>query len=219
MKERPILFKAEMVRAILAGAKTQTRRICRPRFDDRTPCEHYSPIGSGGVVSDHMMRHCEHGSEGQPCPLGVAGDRLRIREAWRTSKSLDHVKPSNLVPGAPIIYESDGAFRGLSEWGAQYVGKSRPSIFMPRWASRITLEIISVRAERLQDITDGDARAEGIERMVLFGENKWRNYASGGYNQWEIGSFKTLWDSINAKRGYGWDANPWVWRIEFKLIK
>lgn len=84
---------------------------------------------------------------------------------------------------------------------------------MPRWASRLTLEVTGVRVERLQDISKADARAEGIERMVLGGENKWKNYTSGGFNQWETGSFRTLWELLN---GYeSWEANPWVWVIEF----
>jgi hypothetical protein len=180
VKERPILFNGEMVRAVLDGRKTQTRRVCIPRFDDRKPCEHYSPIGNGGVITNQMMRHCEHGSEGQPCPYGEVGDRLWVRETW---------KPC-FDDGIGTEYRADK--RGCC-------GPWKPSRFMPRNRSRITLEITGIRVERVQDITEADAKAEGI------------NYGCDSVD-W----FQELWNSINAKRGFGWDANPWVWVVEFR---
>ena len=114
-------------------------------------------------------------------------------------------------PKPQLVDEDRDIEEGLAGW--------RPSIFMPRWASRITLEIVSVRAERVQDISENDAEAEGIElwQEVFFREyNKPDN--NPGWTRDPRLSFQTLWDSINAKRGYGWDVNPWVWVIEFKKL-
>lgn len=179
MSDHPILFSGAMVRAILEGRKTMTRRVCIPRFDDRTPCEHYGPQGT-----DFMARHCEHGSEGQRCPHGLPGDRLWVRETFaRCACGKQECTALYFRADGPVV--NDGAQRYA--W--------RPSIFMPRWASRITLELTAVRVERLQDMTDADAIAEGLEGCA---------------------NFRELWDSLNAKRGYSWAKNPWVWVLSFK---
>lgn len=167
-KERPILFSAPMVRAILAGSKTQTRR----------------------VVKTHELMHefC--------CPYGVPGERLWVRETFWARKGIF----PNAVPGYHdlVFYRADpdpapNLDRPLT-W--------KPSIFMPRWASRLTLEITEVRLERLMSITHADAIAEGIT-----GEQSPR----AGY--------AALWDTINAKRGFDWASNPWVWALTFKMLE
>ena len=176
MSERPILFSAPMVRAILDGSKTMTRRVCK-----LTPPSATCP----------------------PCPYGHPGDLLWVRETWATSKSLDHVKPSDLAAGAPIEYAAD---RCLTISGGKLPdrGKWRPSIFMMPWMSRITLEVVSVRVERVDDISPSDCRAEGVGIML--------NDLGARY------AFGSLWNEINGKRGYGWSVNPWVWVVEFRRI-
>jgi hypothetical protein len=192
MKETPILFSGEMVRAILDGRKTQTRRICKPRFDGRTPCEHFEPVVVNGQY--YMMRHCNHGSECRPCPYGVVGDRLWVRETW--AKCAGHTDCGGIYFRADV---ADNIGAKVDRW--------RPSIYMPRHASRITLKITWVRVERLQEITEADAWAEGVTREAAGAE------APTGRD-----CFEMLWDSINANRGYGWAVNPWVWVVEFKRV-
>jgi len=202
MSELPILFSGLMVKAILAGRKTMTRRVALPRHDDRTPCEHWD----GGRVLGQatMIRHCCHGSEGRGSPYGEVGDTLWVREKWATTKGLDHVKPSNLVSGTAIEYAAGGtSLTGVER--LQTKGKWRPSIFIPRLASRITLEITGVKVERVQEISEDDAEAEGVGVM--------RDETLSAKVLFEI-----LWDSINAKRGRGWGVNPWVWAITFKRV-
>jgi hypothetical protein len=138
-----------------------------------------------------------------------AGDLMRVRESWRTCATLDHVKPSELPEDAPILYAADKHARGeTGEWG-----KGRPSIFLPKRASRIRLRVTEVRAQRLQWITDDDALAEGIE-MVM--ESFAAGMPSGHYRS----EFALLWDRINGKRpGASWSANPWVWVLKFERLR
>lgn len=178
MSEHPILFSGEMVRAILEGRKTQTRRVIQPQ-----PIEPLSikQSSAGLVVFDRdKMR----------CPYGMAGDCLWVRETFETD--LRNLK--SFKDGEGVWYSADGnvPFAVGSQW------KKHPAIHMPRWASRITLEIVKVRVERLHSITPVGVLAEGCSAFEH--------------------EFKPLWDSINAKRGYGWDADPWVWVIEFKKV-
>lgn len=198
MKERPILFSAPMVRAILAGTKTQTRRVLptmttlgRVEYPGRRDHKGYSHVNwldtPDGIAA--AVRECRHG---QP------GDRLWVRETFSHFERNDQLKR-----GAEIFYRADGECLELEPW--------RPSIHMPRWASRITLEIISVRVERLKDISDADARDEGAEPRQPV-------YASGIYipGQYRLG-FRDLWQSINGAGS--WTANPWVWVVEFKRVE
>lgn len=201
-RERPILFSGEMVRAIIAGAKTQTRRIVLPRAVERLGLSMVSIAGR--VFPDVPAAPIQHSG----CPYGVPGDRLWVRETWRT-----HERPSDSVDG--IEFAADLGFREIANtraaadlWAeANDNGRHRrmwrPSIFMPRWASRITLEVTGVRGERLQDISNDDARAEGVA--------EWNGDEPGDYR----GGFRDLWDKINGKRA-PWESNPWVWRIEFR---
>ncbi len=218
MKSTPILFSGPMVRAILDGRKTQTRRVVKPQ-----------PIGdqySGCAQAREYLGVVMAGKWGAyfpdfvPCPYGKPGDQLRVRETWRTYKSLDHVKPSNLQRGAAIEYQAGGS----NVYGHPRplgLGKWRPSIFLPTWASRITLEITGVRVERLQDISEADAVAEGIERVNQLGVLRcsgWKDYSGlrNGFMS-PLASYRSLWESINGPGS--WDVNPWVWVVEFRRIK
>lgn len=193
MKERPILFSGPMVRAILDGRKTQTRRVVKPQ------------------------RHAEQWPEcGCICPYGAPGDRLWVRETWGTLACYDCYPPKVLS-----LHSFD---RGWSESflatacdGA--VKKWRPSIHMPRWASRITLEVTGVRVERLQEISEGDAKAEGA--LWRAGDGcawGWRHDLQNEFvHETAKESFAELWDIINGAGS--WEANPWVWVVEFKRLE
>lgn len=194
MKERPILFSAPMVRAILEGRKTQTRRVINPQPTGR---------GSSDGKSETTL-HYELLYGAIKCPFGQIGDQIWVRENYRTDRQVDSAKPSELSKGEPILYEADSVFRTYGchplEWG-----KQRPSIFMPRWASRIQLEITGVRVERLQEISEEDAQAEGCD--IAFD-----NEMSIGYFQ----SFQSLWTDINGAES--WQSNPFVWVVEFRKL-
>lgn len=190
MPERPILFSAPMVRALLADTKTQTRRVVNPLTADRI---NHCP----GFLEDLLY---------VSCPYGQPGDRLWVREAhWWFKDEHDPVTgyfPPKLT-AEDVEYRADGD-DGRKVW--------RPSIHMPRWASRITLEITGVRVERMQDISEADALAEGIR--LLNG----RYTFNGGMHESRTArdSFRALWESINGAGS--WDANPWVWVVEFKRV-
>jgi hypothetical protein len=232
-----------MVRAILDGRKTTTRRVAIPRYDDRTPCEHWQGDNSG--MGATMFRHCCHGSEGRGCPHGVVGDRLWVRETWNIHRIDSRYDGERYVyQDAHIGYVADNStsiiHRDHPSKLARAIKGNRPSIFMPRWASRITLEIVSVKVERVQEISEEDAKAEGVEQQIAHGNPLgWKNYLwhgdFGSYgmgnktsDSWPyqfstydsaVGCFSSLWHLINAKRGYGWGVNPWVWAITFKRVK
>ena len=226
MKERPILFGGPMVRAILEGRKSQTRRVLRPQPHDGVDAvEWQDRIVVGMNVPDQrgfaMMRGGVIESEAIVCPYGRPGDRLWVREThkgWYTYEGEQHIcyKADNqtVVVERPSGTASHGMLLGRC-----HADKWRPSIHMPRWASRITLEVTGVRVERLQDITEEDAVAEGCsawkQRMarVLIGVEP---SDDGPVADTPEDVFAMLWDSINAKRGHGWETNPWVWVVEFK---
>ena len=192
-----------MVRAILAGQKTQTRRIAKPTDTGRV-----KSIGSP------RNWHTEDPAATAACPYGQRGDRLWVKETWRTTRGLDHCKPTGLAEGAPIQYDAD---RWQPGFGLQEPGKTRVSLFMRRWMSRITLEIESVRVERLQAITEADAIAEGI-RPVTFGAGdrgfEWSPMEDAADTARE--AYAALWNYINGPEA--WDLNPWVWVIGFRRI-
>jgi hypothetical protein len=154
-KTRPILFSAPMVRALLDGSKTQTRRAVKARAD--------WAMGKRCILQPHELAGEVNQGDYSNCPYGKPGDRLWVREAWRTSKVADELKPSQLVFGGcnPIWHEAQNEV----PFHPSDFGKLRPSIFMPRWASRITLEITGVRVERLQAINEVDAIAEGAHGL------------------------------------------------------
>jgi hypothetical protein len=204
MKWRPILFSGEMVRAILDGRKTQTRRVMKPQPSAQV-FQYCSFNGFYPALSDNEQ--APNYNEEHRSPYGVAGDRLWVREnGWERPDRTDKMMREGADTWPPYQYDVDDCDDDqLREWG----WKRRPSIFMPRWASRIILEIVKVRVERVQDISEADAQAEGItERTRLPGIEPL--YAM---------TYAKLWNALNAKRGFGWDMNPWVWVIEFKRIK
>lgn len=200
-----------MVRAILDGRKTQTRRVIKPQPEN---VDGPNFDGLWSETNDPVTRYftCKHGQ---------IGDRLWVRETWATPKTYDAYRPRDCSKTTPIYYSADKSHGKLVRWTdeEQELGKLRPSIFMPRWVSRITLENESMRCERLQDISEVDAIAEGIEAI---GQG-WINYQSRGLGDTNKvvlprDSFRSLWDSINVKRGFGWDKNPFVWVLTFHCI-
>ena len=190
VRERPILFSGPMVRAILDGRKTQTRRVAMHRV-----C---------GVMLARLA--FDPAPDAALCPYGAPGDRLWVRETWAWSGDREIPEAERIARGE-IWYAADGDRGPAIRW--------RPSIHMPRWAARLTLEVTGVRVERLQDISATDCRAEGIphfREFVVFGadaEQRREMYAA---------EYRRLWDSLNAPRGYGWDVNPWVWVVEFRKV-
>ncbi|HGI5916546.1 TPA: hypothetical protein ACJTDP_000203 [Yersinia enterocolitica] len=195
MNEKPILFNAEMVNAILSGRKTQTRRI----ISEKT-LHLFDVAASSGEC--HPIELCDQRSQSyylEFCPLGKTGDQLWVRETFATG----------LCTESTLAYRATHKTEDLEEgWGETI--KWTPSIHMPRWASRMNLLITGVRAERLNDISEQDARAEGVKA--------WRGPAEelvGGKL-----AFFELWDSIyGQKEGENWQANPWVWVIEFERME
>ncbi|WP_374005548.1 hypothetical protein [Delftia lacustris] len=208
MKERPILFSGPMVRALLAGTKTQTRRIVKPQPDSTHSGYPYWNIGG------YRASWCRSAADGGPlepsnpllCPYGQPGDRLWVRETFGHFE-----RNENFKPGCDVFYRADGDCLELEPW--------RPSIHIPRWASRILLEITSVRIERLQDISHEDARAEGLECMAGDPECGYRNYLDKTSQDWTLSpreSFQSLWESINGPAS--WSANPWVWPLDLRRL-
>lgn len=230
MTDRPILFSGAMVRAILDGRKTQTRRVVKPQPGEG---DAFEPCG-------HVLRGVDYEGLHAPvcdivCPYGQPGDRLWVREAWAVEKCLDGIKPRDIEPYVPVWYCADATRPTETNGDPIEWGKTRPNIHIPRWASRLTLEVVSVRVERVQDITEADTVAEGVDEWPEFKSHttKWCKTHYPAYSDdgvcvepgWcdcqdhsikEI--FGLLWDSINAKRGFGWDANPWVWVVEFRRL-
>jgi hypothetical protein len=199
IKERPILFAGSMVQALLAGAKTQTRRVVKPQPHDSVD-DHIGAIEVGTYHPTVVRRGQEEpgpaefgaysvdGRNTWRCPYGQPGDRLWVRETFR----------------GPL---NDGSFGYRATHDGMFTWESytwKPSIHMPRAAGRITLEVTGVRVERLQDISRGDAMAEGCpfpNMRVGADPRKW---------------YEALWGAINGADS--WDANPWVWVVEFKRI-
>ena len=196
MKERPILFSGPMVRAILEGRKTMTRRVVKPDIanfleDGWEPEKRMYETRNGDIVPASSI-----------CPHGVPGDMLWVRETW-----------SQVVTNIPrdygFLYRADfSADADPSQWGSKW----RPSIFMPRDASRILLEITNVRVERLQDITEEDCVREGA--AIMTSEEVAAFHL--GSTQNAIDSFRNVWEGINGPDS--WEQNPWVWVIEFKKL-
>lgn len=202
MKERPILFSGDMVRALMDGRKTQTRRVVKlPRKDG---------------VGDN--RYVFTDSEGKDrfidCPYGEPGDRLWVRETW-ADVDYESREDGMVCTRTATIYRADGV--GLGEFGPDEI-KWRPSIFMPRLASRITLEITGVRVQRLQDISEEDAIAEGIHYDEAMKGYQVGDGMSGIFYHGRNPriSYRDLWDSINGE--LSWELNPWVWVVEFRRV-
>lgn len=209
MTERPIIFSAPMVNAILDGRKTMTRRIVKP---NAAKIVEQVIDANGKFVWDTL----DYDLRGL-IPYGQPGDRLWVRETWQAihvSEDGDGIV-DDWWHAKQIPKDNEDRF-----WGVSYCATEpeehrddggfpwRPAIHMPRWASRINLEIESVRVERLQAITEEDAKAEGAEKMALDDlGNTWKTYKRG---------FQSIWESINGRES--WDLNPWVWAIGFKVV-
>ena len=203
VKEHPILFKGELVRAILDGRKTVTRRVVKDAPSDAdsamrcVAAETCIDMKPGSV----FWRFGVPGgiSEGFRCPYGVPGDRLWVREALRCSDCWRYAADDVMVVIGNLAEAVGWAFRNEK--------RHCPSIHMPRWASRITLEVTDVRVERLQEISTLDAMAEGVAPVEAVG-------VGPSYTR----AFHLTWDRINGKRA-PWDSNPWVWRVEFRRVQ
>lgn len=211
MKERGILFSAPMVRAILAGTKTQTRRIVKGEVlsaSDGGKRRVFNPNDRSDL--DALNGMLRQPRERYPLRRIAApwcvGRRLWVRETWAAAHNTDHLKPSEIDCESRIHYAATENLGGLLK---------RPSIFIPRWASRIALEVTGVRVERLQSISSADAIKEGIEACPHGGE--WRDYLNPTRDMLTPrNSYRSLWESINGPGS--WDANPFVWVVEFRRI-
>lgn len=221
IKERPILFSAPMVRAILEGRKTVTRREVKKQAALDCLAAGFEPAFLALPGNADL------------CPYGQPGERLWVRETWGVI-SHDFDEHGNMIDWEPdrpasairemrfgqgyysghVIYRADGeaTWAGDDDGGGDDCSAWKPSIHMPRIASRILLEITEVRVERLQDISRSDIRAEGLEcPHELASED-----VSPNYRDWYPAAWRDLWESINGAGA--WDANPWVWVVEFKRV-
>jgi len=213
-----------MVQALLAGTKTQTRRaVTNQPEGGAIEIMHNGTSFAAYDLQDWLTQAYQgYGFQDEDqlwrCPYGQPGDRLWVRETWAPHFIWTGAKPSEIIfdGGECIFYRADNAIRGGCEQ-SQREPKWRPSIFMPRAASRLLLEITAVRVERLQEISEADAVAEGIE-VTSKGEyiNRYKHYTEGGGGLDAQHSYQTLWASINGPES--WAANPWVWVVEFKVI-
>lgn len=223
MKERPILFSGEMVKAILEGRKTQTRRVVKGFALDLLQPDNFTP--------EYVAL-----SENDLSPYGYSGDLLWVRETffaygrWETRYSVK--KGRDEWHFVDMTVECDRAYQYAADEPDVPLARNRggvtpgwwkrPAIHMPRWDSRITLEVIGVRVERLQDTSYDDAIAEGVSDFAGTFETDDVNAIGESPEQtarrleWPQRQYRSLWDSLNAARGYGWDANPWVWVVSFR---
>ncbi len=240
MKEHPILFKGEMVRAILDTRKTQTRRVIKPQ-----PKVVHAIYSDASIETNCIFRR---GDQRIHCPYGQVGDRLWVRETWRVGAwdenggriCVDYkadnyarqewltvpdnemfqrlwIQTSEDAEKAGVKYDSDGKYHWKPD---DSPARWRSPIHMPRWACRLTLKVTSVRVERLQDISEADARAEGVQAgcgntVEDCARDNCRCDVECPVKLTYREGLHELLDSINAKRGFSWDSNPWVWAITF----
>jgi hypothetical protein len=214
VKERGWPAHAHEIRAILDGRQSQFRRALsfqpNPEFTDFAGPEMYAPTEVDSEGEEYPGEevfgiYCKDGQWGLPCPFGKPGDRLWVRETfgqmrWDCLTSRRPAEVRTVYKAGPHPFDKDVPH------GWQKENRWRPSVQMPRRASRITLEMTDVRVERLHDMTDADAEAEGAEASVLSPPYRFRS------------SFHVLWDSINIKHGFGWDKNPWTRVVAFKRV-
>lgn len=194
MADRPIIFSGPMVQALLAGRKSQTRRVLKPQ--PTGPVVYHQTLTSGMCV----------GLEREP-PY-APGDRLYVREAWRVPVALDDCPPRDMKPGWPPFLHREADAPNPPTWG-----RLRPGMFMPRWASRLTLTVTEVRVQRLQEISAADSIAEGVEcdTCTAMGQSACRGrgcFAS-------IEAYRHLWNSLHGPDA--WGANPWVVAVSFTV--
>ena len=212
IKERPIIFSGEMVRKILAGEKTQTRRVVKPQ-----PYFWQHPNFPDKPEMGRIMHPDGYEIGKEDGPYGKPGERLYVRETCLL------LEAEHIIDGKKIVYRADATptSEALRQQfiDAGYPFKWRPSIHMPRWASRITLEITDVRIERLQSITEEDAVAEGFEVTGWSPTYNDPDNADCLPTFTPRDNFAEYWSVLNAKRGFSWDSNPWVFVIEFRRVK
>lgn len=218
MKARPLLFSGAMVRALLAGQKTQTRRAINPQpstvVDGQVA---YAPARPGYARA-------------LACPYGRPGDLLWVKETWQAQEAFDGLSPTEIgetwaeeygSPWCPIRFLADGKCEGsVEQWQESPAGKTRVSIHMPRWASRLTLPVADVRIERLFDISDADAVAEGIVAIAPPSRDGMRHFGVPGLNidrPTPARAYLALWAAINGEESLA--ANPWVWTITFSVLR
>lgn len=215
MTDRPIIFSAPMVRALLYGRKTQTRRILKPQphthvprfkrvFDDPP---YFEAQDWGGHAVNAFSKGKHSVSPFPPIRYSI-GDRLWVREAWKAHSTFNGVRPRDIVPSM-VFYLADDDY---SPSGAP----GRPGIFMPRWASRLTLMVTEVRVQRLNDISPEDADEEGLHFYKFDFEPHWRGSDDLPWrSEGPVEAFKDLWCSIHGPDA--WDQNPWVAAISFEV--
>lgn len=215
VKETGLIFSSEMALANVQGRKTMTRRVMKPQpelIPDDVPKYEGEEYWWSSRLHQTMVRMVPNGWQmdaiASVCPYGQVGDLIWQREAWATENRYNNLKPSELPLTAKIFYIADG-------YDPFEMGKIRPSIFMPKWASRWKRPITGIRAERLQEITEADAMAEGFGDYKIGQEYQ---KATGNYPVFALGVFKWYWDLKNAKRGYGWDLNKWVWPLGYENV-
>lgn len=225
-RERPILFSGEMVRAILAGRKTQTRRVVKPKHKggvitgvnpDGLPIESWG--GGRGFKSGHSEVYTAS-------PYGRPGDRLWVRETWAAVPCSSGCEkyPDGFDPTVASVHQPDAPHEGWryrATWDKCHASRWKPSIHMPRKVCRLELEVTGVRVERLQAISEEDAIAEGCIKLPASGRITDVPGGQYGGRCWVSGRswFIDLWDSINGKRfGCAWADNPWLWVVEFKRV-
>lgn len=233
VKERPIIFSGEMVKAILDGKKTMTRRVVK--FSDFT-IDSITPLHIELVDGKYCLFNERNGwLIGYPkFPYGKVGDRLWVRETWIQGYDDPLIESEGDDENAvSIIYKADGKeeYRSCSaetaeNWGdfsadSEMVGFKSP-IHMPRWASRLLLEITDIRVERLNDISEADCEKEGFRfyplSRICFKPCSTKHPSGHGSNNYKS-IFGEYWDTLNAKKGYPWSSNPWVWVVEFKVVE
>lgn len=239
MADKPILFSGPMVRALLDGRKTQTRRILKPQPPMGSTFFAYDN-GDNGFFARFLIED-ERGNADLPlAPIQfMAGDRLWVREHWKTDRAYEDLPPRDMGGEEPLIYLADSEVQrwgwkpsAMSRWG-----RHRQAMHMPRWASRLTNCVTGVQVERLQDISEADAIAEGLRKAAW--EVNAPNTGTGepdliicegwssdrvsafkhGVGETAADGFRILWDSLNADRGFGWDTNPWVTTTTFTVHK
>ncbi len=208
MKSRPIIFSAESVRAILEGRKTQTRRVIKPQpfIDDHG--NFCSPLTANELKQKKRGTHnWGQGIDGKPwlkefvkkCPFGVPGDRLWVREKYQKWNAVF----ANVFVDYLYAAEMPDEYVRENDWSN--------SMFMPKAASRITLEIVNVKVQRLQGISESDAEKEGCEVAEIPCTNQTLHS--------RIATFIDTWNKLNAERGFSWSSNPWVWVVEFRVAE
>jgi hypothetical protein len=204
---RPILFSAPMVRALLNGSKTQTRRIVKPQGAAMRPMLEADGTPRGDWFISYP-KFARVGNTGFKCPYGRPGDHLWVRETWASV-------PATAYRGVEVYQtvnpnDANEAAIYAAEWDRSGPARWRPSIHMPRWASRITLEVTKVRAERLNEISNFDCKSEGIDI------DKVVSYQRAGADRPAAHAYRDIWEDINGPGS--WAANPWVWCVEFRTV-